>query len=280
MLKILAVAAALLAPSVALAQTQTPAATEPIQVMIVGSFHFDNPGRDLNNLPVDPVTTPRKQAELAAVAEGLRRFRPTAVAIEREAPDKATLLDQGYPAFTTAALLTNPDERVQVAYRLANLEGLSRVYAIDEKTREGRRDYFPIDTVATWVAAHNREAELAALRGPVTAYIAQMIADQKTHTLGQMLADTNRVDNPIFGRLDFYYGLMQFDDGLEQPGAELNAAWFERNARIFAKLSSVAKPGDRIVVVFGAGHAFWLRQLVQMSPGYVLVDPAPYLAGT
>jgi hypothetical protein len=277
MLKILAAAVALLAPSAVFAQTAP--APEPIQVMIVGTFHFDNPGQDINNVAIDPVTTPTKQAELAAVAEGLRRFHPTAVAVERIATDTSTMLDQRYPAFTPADLLTNADERVQVGYRLANLEGLSRVYAIDEQPGEGEHDYFPFDKVMTWITAHHREADWEALNAPVAAYVADLSARQRTETLGALLADTNRPDHPIHGNMDLYYGLLQFGDAVDQPGAELNAGWYERNAKIFAKLMLTAKPGDRIVVVYGAGHAYWLRHFVQNTPGYVLVDSVPYLSG-
>ncbi len=277
MLKILAAVAALALPSAAFAQTAPR--PEPIQVMIVGSFHFDNPGRDINNASIDPVTTPAKQAELAAVAEGLRRFHPTAVAIERIAADPATLLDQRYPAFTPADLLTNADERAQIGYRLANLEGLTRVYAIDEQPDEGERDYFPFEKLMAWATAHHKEAELAALNAPVAAYVADLSARQRTETLGALLADTNRRDHPVNGNMDLYYGLLQFGDAVEQPGAELNSGWYERNAKIFAKLMLTAKPGDRIVVVYGAGHAFWLRHFVENTPGYVLVDSVPYLSG-
>ena len=196
MLKALALIAALAVPSVALAQAAP--SPEPIRVMIVGTVHFGNPGQDLNNVEMDPVTTPAKQAELAAVAEGLARFQPTAVAVECQAADPATLLDHRYPAFTPAMLL----------------------------------------------------------------------------------ADTNRSDHPIHGSLSFYYGLLTFGDGVEQPGADLNAGWYERNARIFVKLMTVARPGDRIVVVYGAGHAYWLRHFVENTPGFELVDPVPWLAGT
>ena len=267
MLKALALIAALAVPSAALAQTaSTPT---PIQVMIIGTFHFDNPGQDLNNVEIDPVTTPAKQAELAA-----------AVAVEREAADPATLLDHRYPAFTPAMLQTIADERYQVGYRLAHNEGLERVYAIDEQGGEGRRDYFPFDKVSDWFTAHHREAEFAALNVQITDYTADLAARQRTETLGALLYDTNRPDHPVHGSLDFYYSLLAFGDGVEQPGAELNAGWYERNARIFVKLMTVARPGDRIVVVYGAGHAYWLRHFVQNTPGFELVDPLPYLAGT
>lgn len=276
MLKILALVAALAAPAAAFAQTPAP---EPIQVMVVGTFHFDNPGQDLNNATIDPVTTPAKQAELAAIAEGLRRFHPTAIAVERDATNTATLLDHRYPDFTPADLLTNADERVQIAYRVANLEGLDRVYAIDEVGGDGERDYFPFDKVMAWIEAHSRQAEWEALNGQVAAFTADLTTRQRTETLGALLADVNRPDHPFNGNMDFYYGLLRFGDAGDQPGAELNAAWYERNAKIFGKLMLVARPGDRIVVVYGAGHAYWLRHFIANTPGYGLVEAGPYLTG-
>jgi hypothetical protein len=80
--------------------------------------------------------------------------------------------------------------------------------------------------------------------------------------------------------MSLYYGLLQFGDTEDQPGAELNGAWYTRNAKIFAKLMTVARPGDRIVVVYGAGHAFWLRHFIENTPGLELVDPVPFLAGS
>ncbi|RZJ87610.1 MAG: hypothetical protein EON88_22620, partial [Brevundimonas sp.] len=184
MLKAFALAAALAFGATAVhAQT----APEPIRVIVVGTFHFDNPGLDLANASIDPVTTPAKQAELAQVAEDLARFRPTAVAVERIAADTATLADPRWPDFTAATLTTDADERMQVGYRLAARAGVDRVYAIDEQPDEGEHDYFPFDRVAAWAAAHGREAELNALVAEPGQFSAEMEANQRVHTLGWLL---------------------------------------------------------------------------------------------
>ena len=49
---------------------------------------------------------------------------------------------------------------------------------------------------------------------------------------------------------NFYYALLSLANEKEQPGAELNAAWYQRNAKIFAKLTQIAQPGDRVLVRF------------------------------
>jgi hypothetical protein len=63
----------------------------------------------------------------------------------------------------------------------------------------------------------------------------------------------------------------------EQPGADLNGAWYLRNAKIFAKLTQIARPADRVLVVFGSGHAYWLRHFVQNMPGFQLIESGDYL---
>ncbi len=60
-------------------------------------------------------------------------------------------------------------------------------------------------------------------------------------------------------------------------GADLDAAWYLRNAKIHAKLMKIAKPDDRIVVFYGAWHNYWLRDVVRTMPGFVLAEPRAYL---
>ena len=74
-----------------------------------------------------------------------------------------------------------------------------------------------------------------------------------------------------------YYRILSMGDTEAQPGADLNAMWYLRNAKIFAKLMTVAKPGDRVLIVYGAGHNYWLRHFASISTGYRNLDPVPYL---
>ncbi len=107
--------------------------------------------------------------------------------------------------------------------------------------------------------------------------IKQMEAAQKTKPVRLMLADVNDPARVLSDHQNFYYALLSLGNEKEQPGAELNAAWYQRNAKIFAKLTQIAQPGDRILVVFGSGHAFWLRHFVQNTPGFQLIEPRAYL---
>lgn len=275
MLRILAALAVLVLPTAVLAQTPP----EPVQVMVLGAPHLDNPGRDLHNATIDPVTTPAKQAELARIAEDLARFRPTAIALEIVATDPSTMVDVGFSDYEPEWLLTRPDERVQIGYRLAALAGVDRVYAVDEKDREGQPSYFPYGAVAAWAGPNGRADDLQALGGAARDFLADIERRQRTETLGRLLAEVNAPGVPMTtDNAGMYYRFLQFGSGDDLPGAELNGRWYTRNALIFAKLMQVARPGDRIVLMFGAGHAYWLRHFASTTPGYLLVEPTDYLS--
>lgn len=250
------------------------AGADDVQVMVVGSFHMGNPGQDIVNAEVANMLTPRRQAELAAVAEALAAFRPTAIAVERvsEPPE---YLDQKFTSFSADDLLTVADERYQVAYRLAALAGVTRVYGIDEQPSEGEPDYFPFGKLAAHAEATGQSEALNAQIAGAQEMVKRFNALQKDSSVAELLIMQNDYDglsNPAF-----YYGAFRYDRGEDQLGAELQAYWFMRNAKIFSKLAQVTQPGDRVVIVYGSGHKHWLEHFAEQTPGYAKVDPVPYL---
>jgi hypothetical protein len=251
------------------------AAAQPIEVMVVGTYHFANPGLDLANVKADDVLKPQRQKELQAVIEALTRFRPTKIMIERQAKT-ADLVDPKFAGFTVNDLGRNRDERVQIAYRLALRLGHNKVYAIDEQPGEGEPDYFPFDKLAAWAAANGEKPRLDAELDHAKSIVAKIEEWQANGTISDVLVNLNRPEQTSDDQ-KFYYGVLNFGDTEQQPGADLNAYWYLRNAKIFGKLMTLARPGDRIVVVYGAGHNYWLRHFAASVPGYRNVDPTPYL---
>ncbi|MFM6828977.1 MAG: DUF5694 domain-containing protein [Novosphingobium sp.] len=252
-----------------------PPAPPPVKVMVLGVYHLANPGLDVRNVEADDPTSPRRQKELAALADALAQFKPTKVMVEREArgPDFDAL---AYHNFTPDKLTSQRDETLQIGFRLAHQLGLKSVQGIDEQPGEGEPDYFPFDKVQGWAKAHGREGDLNGLFAQVDAEQKAFTEEQPKLTIPALLLRHNRADK-VFQGHQLYTGMLKLGDGEDQPGAELNAYWYMRNAKIFAKLMLAAKPGDRVLVIFGSGHGYWLRQLAQTTPGYQLVDVVPYL---
>jgi hypothetical protein len=242
--------------------------------MVLGTYHFENPGKDLHNMKVENVLTPARQVELDDIAARLARFNPTKIAVEALS-DRPDLSTKKFGDFTPEKLKTDPDERVQIAFRLAHRLGQNVVYGIDE--RNDKIDYFPFDKVQSYAQAHDQRAILARMHETVEKSLKEMEVAQKTTPIRLMLAKMNDPARIRGEHGDFYYGLLTVGDRKEQPAAELNAAWYQRNAKIFAKLMQIARPGDRVLVVFGGGHSFWLRHFVQNTASFSLVEPNDYL---
>jgi hypothetical protein len=241
-------------------------AAEPARVMILGTYHFANPGRDVHNVTAADVFTDQRQSELEAVTAGLARFGPTLVAVEWPAQQA----DERYAEYVDDSLAPSRNEVVQLGFRLARTQGLERVHGIDVKGD------FPFGPVQAWAAENGRQAELAALQGQAQALVEEMTVLQADHSIGQVLHAINAPD-AIRDSHALYAALLRFGEHEAQPGVALNAAWDQRNLGICARLLQALQPGDRAVVLFGHGHAYLLRRCISETPGVELVEATEFL---
>jgi hypothetical protein len=264
MLRAAFAAAVFMAPMTALA---TPAADPaPISVMIVGGFHMSNPGRDLHNMTVDDMLSPKRQAQIAAVTDGLNRFHPTVVAVEWPADIVATRYEQ----YLAGTLKPSTNEVVQLGFRLAHSAGLKHVNGIDA---DGD---FPFDAVQAYAKAHGQSALVDKAQADIEAQVQEGDRIIRSGSVSAMLRHLNE-PAAVAASNGFYRNMLKVGGGTEQPGADLLTAWYHRNFLICANLLQLAKPGDHVVIFYGSGHGLLLRQCVRETPGYRLVEPNAYL---
>lgn len=269
---------ALAASSVTVSAQDGPQAPpEPVQVMVLGTYHFANPGQDVVNLEVDDVLVPNRQREIEILVRTLAQWNPTKVAVESQA--SAPDLELESYAEVEELLTTSRNESFQIGFRLADMLGHDAVYGIDERGGEGEPDYFPMGSVQAFAQANGQEDLLAEL----FAVVQQRTEEEQARLAEQTIAESLIVHNDAAGVDDqhdaIYYPMLKIGNGDQQPGAELNAFWYMRNAKMFAKLDMVAEPGDRVFVIVGSGHATWMRHFVRRMPGYKLVDSMPFILG-
>ncbi|MGI4828664.1 MAG: DUF5694 domain-containing protein [Janthinobacterium lividum] len=261
---VLGMAFAILPTAVLRAQQTAP--PQPVQVMIVGGFHMSNPGHDIHNVVVDDVLQPKPQSEIKAAVDTLTTFRPTKVMAEWP----QDIADERFTKYIAGTLPPSHNEVVQLGFRLAKQAGLPKIYGIDV---DGD---FPYEAVQTFAQAHGKTALLERENGDM---------DNLTQTLSSLLktkgivATLRYLNDPTRLRNDnsFYREMLFIGAGTQQPGADLLSAWYKRNFLICANILQNSVPGDHIVVFYGSGHAFLLRQCVMETPGFTLVEPNDYL---
>jgi hypothetical protein len=239
-------------------------------VLLLASYHMANPGADQFNLEADDVLSPRRQAELAALVDRLSQFEPTKVAVEASYAD--TSIASSYSAYLRGDRELSRNETQQIGFRLARQSGHERIYPIDYRMGMDMGSIGPL--VASSPAHGARMGELQAYG---EAAIAQMGAWLAAGTVSDMLYQLNRPETLRATHWPYTTYFLPIVEGDDFAGADLVAGWYQRNLRIYANLSRVTVPGDRVVVIFGAGHVPILKHLVEQSRDYCYENPLPYL---
>lgn len=253
------------------AEAQAPAAPQPAraQVMVLGTMHWDNPGLDYGNPQVDDVLSPRRQPEVQALLDALAEFRPTRIALEAE-PSRDSTWNDRYRRYRAGSVTLGRDERDQIGLRLAARLGHDRVYAVDYQNG------MDVSGVLGWAAQNGQERIAQRIGGHIQAAVAGIDSTTRISTLGETLRLYNgaRMDS-----LDIMYLLMApIGRDTAYLGADMVAGWYERNLKIFVNITRLAAPGERVLVIMGAGHGPLLRRFIDESPDYDLVRVDPYLA--
>jgi len=239
------------------------------KVMILGVYHFDSPNLDFVKSDKVDHLSEAKQAEIAEVLDRLAAFEPTKIVLEATPED--TAIEERYQAFRKDAYKLNGNEREQLGFQLAKLFGHERVYLADHRLD---MDFDSVLKAAgdsgdqrflTWFQASMGEAQ-------------SLIERQSKGSVREALVMLNE---PVFQERsrELYLQLARVRSTDKFVGAEVLAGWYRRNFCIFANVAgAIDSPQDRVIVIFGQGHAPYLRELVKSSPDLELVEANEYLA--
>ena len=138
------------------APAQGASSTEEVkraEVLVLGVYHMANPGHDLFNTHADDVLAPRRQQEIAELAEVLRKFKPTKIAVEHDSQKK---LNERYAKYLEGNYVLTANETDQIGLRLAKDLGHAVIYAVDA---DGD---FPFPRLVNYAKATGQSAKLDA----------------------------------------------------------------------------------------------------------------------
>lgn len=244
------------------------------EVMFLGVFHLSNPGKDAVNVSVDDVRAPRRQIELEALSEALARFRPTLIAVERPVGDQGHL-DELFRTYSEGSRPLGVSEDEQIGMRLAKLAGLQRIVAVESDSNRPpvNEDLYDFEAAAK---RFGQSDVLVAVNARNQGRVDAIDDALKNGSIVDALTRANQPENlAAFRQESFNY--LRIAQGDETPGANWLQFWYGRNFRIVGRLMALAKPSDRIVVIYGFGHIPLLREFAEQSGFFAVVDPLPYL---
>ena len=224
------------------------------EILVLGTYHMANPGRDVHNMAADDVLSPKRQQEIAQLVEVLKRFRPTKIAIEAAAGSERITRD--YNEYLAGRYALTRNENDQIGFRLAKELGHKTVHAVDV---DGD---FQFMRVSNYAKANGKSARFDSIQASVAKRVRQQGDFLQTHTVLETLERMNS-DSAAAEALAADMEFVHFGDLWEFAGPDLLTFWFQRNLRIYNRIAAlIESPADRILVIYGNGHLGPFRQII------------------
>lgn len=243
---------------------------DKIKILNFATFHM-GASSDANTMEFDE-NDRKNQEDAKRISEMISKFRPTIICVEYPV-EKDTLLNREYNNY-----LNDPEQGVSwygeiglVAFQVARMNGLERLYGIDHKM-----DY-------NYMIANEIVNEIDSVT--LNDFYENPFKDNPE--LGTDMDSLNFLEklklmnHPKF--LDFLIAvnadMLTFagtDGNFE--GADEAAKYYQRNLRIYSNLNRIPMTkDDRVFILSGGSHTAFLREFIGRSPKYEMVDTFEYL---
>jgi hypothetical protein len=254
-------------------------ATKQKEVLLIGTFHFHNPGADLVKTENFDVLSKQSQNDLDAIADSIKKFSPTKIFVEWDFKKSNELNDlynayfqnnyenyigSKYPKQQDYFLL---NEIHQLAFRTAKFCDLKKVHAIDVM----------IDLRFDKLMKSIEKANQNELLEKITSRIAELESmdkeNHKKYSLKGLILELNKQDirdldlgtyisfiNPAGTKEDF-------------NGANLVSDWYKRNLQMYSLMQKMTEIDDeRIVVLLGSSHIAMFKHFIDLDENFKAVE--------
>lgn len=239
-----------------------PADKAPVEVLVLGTFHF-------KNVPeFNAIKAPEQQKEIKALVNKVAGFNPDKIALEFERKDSTTV-DSLYRAYINGSHELTVNERQQIGFRLAGNLDHEQIYAIDYQKPWGMK------AVMKWAKKNNPE---------FMEYVRSW--QKESHRMDSLLHRDKTIGEIIslYSKESFLERIQKIRMRTLEVGADQNyigvdpvASVYKRNMRIFANITAIAEPGDRVLIVYGGGHSYFFNEFIKQHPNMELVETDTYL---
>ncbi len=245
------------------------------EVLLIGTFHYNNPGADVAKTKSFDILKDESQKELDFITDKIAAFKPTKIFVEWDY-DEQIELDSLYQQYLKGTYFANDslsdfykkNEIFQLAFRVAKKRGVSQVNGIDYKTE------FPFDSLMV-VLESNRQVDIQSRIGEM---IEVFTADfdskiEKGASLLELTYHLNTLElremsNELHNKIPLVAGPR--DNFI---GPYLTAEWYKRNLYMWSLIQKGTDSEDeRIMVLVGASHAAILKDFIDQNDAWSVVE--------
>ncbi len=258
------------------AVTETNEEQNTIKVLLIGTFHYNNPGADVAKTKTFDVLNEKSQDQLERIAEKIRAFDPDKVFVEWPY-DEQKELDSLYTLYREGNYFTNDslsdfylkNEIFQLAFRASQKSNMEKVYAIDYRETE-----FPFDSVMQVIAANGQSDLQAEIEDGIKYFTTEF--DERVENGTSLLDltyflntdDMRYKSNRLQAEIPLLVGKSD-----EFIGPYLVSEWHKRNLYMWSLAQKqLEKEDQRIMLLLGASHVAMIKDYIEGNKDFEAVE--------
>ena len=235
------------------------------KVVLLGCFHFDNPGLDVAKFENANILSDKRQKEVMEVVELLKKFNPDKIFVEVPAELQGRL-DSNIIKYKKGEFTLRGSETHQLGYRLAKDLNLPTLYAVDYKDAQ-----FPFDSLVKSATEARQFDLLGYMKRSIDSVQNDFNESLKKNTIRELLLKQNTEASAEM-QVGAYFDFLVTGREGNHVGSYLTSEWWRRNMIIYENiLKKLDGKEKKILVIFGAGHTALLKEMMKYNKKLELV---------
>ncbi len=252
------------------------------KAMVLGVFHFENPGLDgYKPKFAFNILEEKRQIELDTLLSKIAKYKPTKILLEWSRNDMDSIANQRYKNYLNGDFIIDdrPNEIYQIGFKLAKQLEHDKVYCSDAKIESWCGVELDWENYDQNSYLKSRGQYAKSTRYNYDIFYALNDSLKTIRTLTNHLAKINHPENSLKSHQAYLTNDILQGAGDHYLGADVVANWYRRNMRIFSNIYDITdfNKEERLLIIYGSGHVWQLRQLLNDSPDFEYVDVNNYL---
>ena len=235
------------------------------KVLLLGCFHFDNPGLDVAKFDNANILSEKRQREVMELVAKLKQFKPDKIFIEAPVNSQGKL-DSNIMKYKAGQFTLQANETQQLGYRLAKELNLPTLYAVDYRDAD-----FPYDSLVKSAMEANQMNLLGYMKKAIDSIQTEFNEMLKKKTISEILLLQNSSVMNDLG-VGFYFEFLIAGKEGNHVGSYLTSEWWRRNMVIYENiLKRMTGKEERILIVFGQGHTALLDAMMKYNKNFEII---------
>ncbi len=245
------------------------------EVLLIGTFHYNNPGADVAKTRSFDILNETSQLELEKLSTNIKEYNPTKIFVEWPY-DEQKELDSLYQLYIKGQYFQNDslsdfykkNEIFQLAFRVAKKNNLNTVYGIDYSTS------FPYEDVMNDIEKSNQSELKAKIEDAISKFTVDF--DNQIDSGASLKELTYYVNSKKmrYASNNLHNNLFSLAGSLNDfNGVFLTSEWYKRNLYMWSLIQkNTTKSDERIMVLLGSSHTAMIELFIKENKDWEIKE--------